>query len=209
MNYLYTPTSPVTTPAIGPYFAVGNECCNGGMSNDVDAITKVTWDYTDQLPAGVNVNSVSYTITSTNPNLISLTNEVLTGNTATFMVSGGVAGASYLIESMAFLSDGQVWVDKITVTVTQCGGQQTLPPSMPIIGNGISMEALPVLAVNTLPTLSYVADNNIMVLFVNGQAFFPIGPQAAFTVNSQTITWTSTIYSLTPGAAVIALYTHL
>ena len=122
MNYPYPiPGSPFAAPVYtGPYFAVGNECCGGGMTNDIDAKTKVMLDYTNQLSAGVNVTSITYTVTPFSDQMLMLSGEVLTSPTAFLMVSGGAIGQGYSIEILATLSDGQVWVDHITVNVMDC-----------------------------------------------------------------------------------------
>lgn len=398
MTYPYPiPGSSTATPVYtGPYFAVGNECCGGGYSQDVAAKVKVTLDYTSELPLGVNVASIIYTITPVGDEMILISNQVLTANVATFMVSGGVVGFNYGIEALATLSDGQIWVDHITVSITDCGanvsssggstllstfgplvisntlyyaatseqtvfnlsvpdkfghtgvladhnvlvyeagGRQvpydnynvsvgantvtfisplsvgeiavfdivnppppapvipppillesgiisttlyytgvqgqtvfslgipdefgnvgemtangvqvyrsgnrltftdgytldvtnnrvtlvypagddepiiieltTVPPTAAVIGIVIKMEALTITVANTIPALSYAPNGVMMMLFVNGTAFFSIGPNPAFTVSGNVLTWVSTLYSLPPGAAVIAVYTHV
>lgn len=121
MTYPYPIPGGTTTPAFtGPYFQVGNECCGGGMTNDIDAKTKVMLDYTNELPSGVNVSSVAYTLRPAIDEMLLISNQT-TGNSPTFMVSGGDVGVTFTIEALATLSDGQIWVDHITVTVTDCG----------------------------------------------------------------------------------------
>ena len=132
MNYPYPiPGSSTAAPVYtGPYFQVGNECCNGGMTNDIDAVTKVVFDYTSQLPAGVGVASVAYEVTPSSDEMLVLTNKTLVTNVASFMVSGGAVGQSYSIEALASLYDGQVWVDHITVNVTDCDSSATYNPNL-------------------------------------------------------------------------------
>ena len=72
------------------------------MTNDIDAITKVTFDYTNQLPAGVSYNSVIYEVTPPIDQMLVLTNKVLTSPIATFMVGGGGVGQSYSVEAIAY-----------------------------------------------------------------------------------------------------------
>ena len=85
----------------------------------------------------------------------------------------------------------------------------TVPPTAAVVGMIIKTEVLPITMPNIIPALSYPPNGVMMMLFVNGMAFFSIGPQAAFTVSSNMITWTSTLFSLPVGAAVIAVYTHV
>ena len=85
----------------------------------------------------------------------------------------------------------------------------TVPPTAAVIGIVIKMEALTITVANTIPALSYAPNGVMMMLFVNGTAFFSIGPNPAFTVSGNVLTWVSTLYSLPPGAAVIAVYTHV
>ena len=145
MNYPYPiPGSSSAAPVYtGPYFQVGNECCNGGMTNDIDAVTKVVFDYTYQLPSGVNVNTIAYEVTPSVDQMLVVSNKVLSGNIATFMVSGGTVGQSYSIETLATLSDGQVWVDHIAVMVTDCDANIG-------VGNGLLFTYGPIVLANTL-----------------------------------------------------------
>ena len=67
-------------------------------------------------------------------------------------------------------------------------------------------EALTITTTNVFPALQRTPDNVVFTLFVDGRPFFPIGPAAAFTISGNMITWTSTTYSVPPGAEVIAQY---
>ena len=49
------------------------------------------------------------------------------------------------------------------------------------------MDTLPITTINVIPNLSYPPNGTMMILFVNGIAFFPIGPQASFTISGQYI----------------------
>ena len=400
MNYPFI-RIPGVTVAAGPTptFAVGNTasaplCCNdcaeGTMSVDYAAKTKINFDYTAALPAGVNVNTVQYSVTQPDVNMLVVTDVTLQSNVSSFQVSGGEVGTSYTVEGSAVLSTGELWIDRIVVTVTACGvtpytgpdllygpgpviisstlyytakdkqilfslgtpdnfgrnglladanvnvyvngsrlvpshdyiidvpnnkitltrpagvGESvtfdlltptTLPPpiseavagmtlyyhavaeqtvfplDVPDINNNIAiigtnsvlvyrngnrqvpgdtytvqaeantitftyplgvgdevvfdlmlpasfppqisqaaMEALTisseVVTGGTLPPLSYAFDGSVITLFINGQAFSPIGPSIAFVVVGKVITWQSTLYSIPAGAAVIAVYTH-
>jgi hypothetical protein len=131
------------TPYPGPYFAVGNECCNGCMSNDLNARTLVAFDYTNQLPVGVNVTSIAYSVSPVQVGGLLITNQTLVSNIATFMVSEGFVGQQYILEAVAQLSDGEIWVDKITVTVTDC-------LATPFVGPGLLYGTAPVIISKTL-----------------------------------------------------------
>jgi hypothetical protein len=391
MNYPYAIPGTGAAPLPDNYFYVGNECCGSCVSKDFAATVKVYFDYTSELPSGVNVSSVTYSITPAIDQMIVLSNKTLNANIASFLIGDGVTGQRYVIEATAQLSDGQVWIDSISVSVVACivtpttawlaplgpvqisetlyylataeqtifplstpdqfnqtsmlvdsnvlvyaGGDRqvpvddytlnvaaneiiflqpltvgeevvfdlvTVPPPIPppiqlnsaiiattlyyiatagqtvfylatpdefnniaSIGNNsllvflngtrlvhtdsytvdvpnnrvilsypagvgesvifdlvapapaplppptvpgtIKMEALAITVANFIPNLTYVPDGNMLVLFVNGTAFFPIGPDKAFTYTGKTLAWTSTVYSLPVGATVIAVYTH-
>ena len=82
-------------------------------------------------------------------------------------------------------------------------------PIAAVTGMIIKTEALTITALNMIPPLSYPPNGVMTMLFVNGVALFSIGPNPAFTVSSNMLTWVSTLYSLPVGAAVIAVYTHV
>ena len=400
MNYPYP--IPGVTVAAGPTptFDVGNTasaplCCNdcaeGTMSVDYAAKTKINFNYTAALPAGVNVNTVQYSVTQPDANMLVVTDVTLQSNVSSFQVSSGEVGTSYIVEASAAISTGELWIDRIVVTVTACGvtpytgpeilygpgpviisstlyytaadkqtvfnlstpdnfgrnglladanvsvyangsrfmpsydyvidvpnnkitllrpagvgqsvtfdiltpttlpppisevvagmtlyyhavaGQMVFPLDVPDINNNIAiigtnsvlvyrngnrqvpgdtytvqaeantitfayplgagdevvfdmmlpassvppqssqvyMEALTISSVvaagGTLPPLSYAFDGSVITLFIDGQAFSPIGPSIAFIVVGKVITWQSTLYSIPVGAAVIAVYTH-
>ena len=69
------------------------------------------------------------------------------------------------------------------------------------------MEALSIVTINVLPDLARTPDGSILILFVDGRPFFAIGPSPGFTVLGKALTWISTLYSVPPGAEVIAVYT--
>jgi hypothetical protein len=81
-------------------------------------------------------------------------------------------------------------------------------PAGPGGGMLIAMDALPISILNTIPPLSFAPDNVVLMLTINGTTFFAVGSQAAFTVSGNTLTWTSTLFSIPVGAAVIAVYSH-
>ena len=72
---------------------------------------------------------------------------------------------------------------------------------------GVSMEPVAVLSQNTLANLANFPDRQLLQLYVNGQAFFPVGSAPDFSVTGQVITWLNTFYGIDPGATVIAVYT--
>ena len=83
----------------------------------------------------------------------------------------------------------------------------TLPPPPPILSGTIpKMENLTITTLNIIPNLSFAPDGAMLMLFVNGAAFFP---PTAFTVSGNTLTWVNPFFSVPPGAAVIAVYTHV
>lgn len=304
MNYPYPiPGGPptVVTGFKGPYFNVGNECCNGCMSNDFEAITKVMFDYTSQLSTGVNVTDITYSVSSNDVNQLTVSDSTLAGNIATFMVSRGTVGASYVVEALATLDNGEMWVDRITVSVTECcadgnapfllgagpvilsktlyyiaSAGQTLfnlstpdvfgqvgimdgnnvlvyvdgdrkvpitdytidayhnqiilvapatagesviidlvemiptPIPTPPLGNiSIFMESLTIIGLNVLSPLTFIPDGSVLMLFINGMAFFPVGPDTAFSMLGKVVVWSSATFSIAPGAAVVAVYTHV
>jgi hypothetical protein len=113
------------------------------MSNDLNARTLVAFDYTNQLPVGVNVTSIAYSVAPVQVGGLLVTNQTLVSNIATFMVSGGFVAQQYILEAIAQLSDGEIWVDKITVTVTDC-------LATPFVGPGILYGTAPVIVSKSL-----------------------------------------------------------
>jgi hypothetical protein len=312
MTFPYPIPGVTAPPPMGPYYQVGNlasgpdgccDCANGQLTVDVSAKTLITFDYTQQLPTGVTIETIAYDVAQMAVEMLVVTDITLVGSISTFQVSGGVVGTSYVITATTKLSSGEIWIDRIVVTVQSCNlapytgpgllygpapviisstlyykaianqivfdlgipdqfgrvgllsgnnvnvystgdrivpiydylvsvannqitlltptvvGQEIVidilsvppPPSPPAppLGAAIKMEYLPIATINVIPPLSYAPDGNVMMLFVSGTAFFPIGPDIAFTISDNTLTWVSTIYSVPPGAAVIAVYTHV
>ena len=70
-----------------------------------------------------------------------------------------------------------------------------------------TIEAVTVTGTNTLAPLVHYPTSFVM-LIVNGQMFFPIGSQPAFSVTANTVTWTSAFYNIQPTDDVIALYVY-
>jgi hypothetical protein len=198
MNYPYP--LPNSIPAFtGPYFQVGNECCNGGMTNDINAKTKVMLDYTSQLPAGVTVTNITYEITPPSDQMLLLSNTILSSPTATFMVSQGGIGQTYSVEAIATLSDGQIWVDHIAVSVTDCDAG---------IGSGLLFAYSPIVIANTLyynaatsQTVFHLSDpdefgrvgslsNSNVLVYLNGLRKEPVDDYTV-SVNHNTVTFMS------------------
>jgi hypothetical protein len=76
------------------------------------------------------------------------------------------------------------------------------------IESAIRMDSLTITTENILPPLSYTPDGQMMILFVNRTAFFAAAVPPDFVLSGNTIIWESTLYSVPPGAQVIAVYTH-
>jgi hypothetical protein len=68
-------------------------------------------------------------------------------------------------------------------------------------------DILTITALNSLPRLSQIPNEQVFTLFVEGRPFFLSAASPAFTLSGNLITWTSTIYSVEPGAEVVAQYT--
>jgi hypothetical protein len=80
------------------------------------------------------------------------------------------------------------------------------PPTAGTVGSGanLSNEPVTVTATNTFAALHHNADGNIGILFVNGLGFS--APDVLF--SGTTITWYSTVYSVTSGDTVFAFYSY-
>lgn len=72
----------------------------------------------------------------------------------------------------------------------------------------IKMEALTISVINTIPALSETYSGNMFLLIVNGMTFVPVGSPAPFSVSGKTITWTSTVWAVSPGDTVVAVYSY-
>lgn len=70
----------------------------------------------------------------------------------------------------------------------------------------LRMDSLIIATLNVLPPLSYAVDGILLILFVNGQAFFAQGANPAFTFAGNRLTWISSAWSVLPGAEVCAVY---
>ena len=85
----------------------------------------------------------------------------------------------------------------------------TTPPPVPVLVDiAFKSEALNITTVNVIPALSYPPNGVLTTLYINGLAFFSIGSQASFTISGNVLTWTSTMFSIPVGAAVVAVYTY-
>jgi hypothetical protein len=70
-----------------------------------------------------------------------------------------------------------------------------------------NMEPLTIATANVIPPLSYPPVGGLLMLVVNGATFTP--DDGSFTYSGNTITWTSTIYSVNPGDTVVAIYSYM
>lgn len=197
MNYPYAIPG-TTAPFTGPYFEVGNECCDGGMSNDINAKTLVMFDYTGQLTTGTNVNSVAYTVTPTTVPPLLISGESLTSNVSTFYVSGGIIGQQYVVESSAQISTGEIWIDKILVTVTDClatpytgpgilygSGPVVLSKSLYYIATS-AQTVFPLSVADHLGQTGLLASSNVTV-YTNGSRLVPGDSYTVDVINNQII----------------------
>jgi hypothetical protein len=75
------------------------------------------------------------------------------------------------------------------------------------LASAIKTELLTIVTENIIPALSQVPDGQMTLLFVNGWAFADVS--GAFSVSGNAITWLSTIFSVNPGAEVVACYTYV
>jgi hypothetical protein len=94
------------------------------------------------------------------------------------------------------------------VSSTSTGPPGPPGPAGPGGGMLIAMDVLPISTLNTIPPLSFAPDGVVLMLMISGTSFFAVGPEASFTVSGNVLTWMSTLFSIPPGAAVIAVYTH-
>ena len=72
----------------------------------------------------------------------------------------------------------------------------------------ISIEPVTVTGINTLAPLLHTPITGIIMICINGTAFFTVGSQAAFTVTGNVVTWTSSVYDINLGDDVVALYAY-
>ena len=73
------------------------------------------------------------------------------------------------------------------------------------------LEELTIVTNNVIPQLSYsYATGGKAVVYVNGQAFFPLGATPAFTINGTTVTWSAANsgVTITPSDTVVVEYAH-
>ena len=100
-------------------------------------------------------------------------------------------------------------VEFVAISVNAFGAGPTGPTGATGATNGlIKMEQLAVTSTNTISNLTYSTNNNLMILYVNGTAYFPIGTSPSFSVSGNAITWLSTYVSVTTYDTVVAVYSH-
>jgi hypothetical protein len=71
------------------------------------------------------------------------------------------------------------------------------------------MEPLVITDFNVIPPLSKEYAPGMFVLYVNGMAFSPVGDNPPVSVSGTTVTWLSPFWTVSPGDAVVAVYTYL
>jgi hypothetical protein len=98
------------------------------------------------------------------------------------------------------MSNGLVVFNQWT-PIPSCGGgsDMLIPMSEPVT----------VTALNTFAPLSQTPFPGPITLTVNGRSFFSVGPDAAFSVNGQQLTWISETFSVNPGDEVVAVYYYV
>ena len=153
MNYPYPIPGSGGTPVQSPenWFHVGNECCNGSIWKDVEATVRIFFDYSDAManvPGGNTITSVTLEVTTVGDGMITVFSPSMNGEVKAFLVSGGVVGGQYGIEAVAALTDGQVWIDHITVNITDC-------TAGPATSGGMLLSTLGPIAISN--TLYYAA----------------------------------------------------
>ena len=154
MNYPYPIPGSSGTPVQSPenWFVVGNECCNGSVWKDVEATVRVFFDYSQAMAnviGGNTITSVTLEIITIGDGMITIPSQSFASNVKSFLVTGGVVGAQYGIEATALLTDGQVWIDHITVNITDCGA------NIPSTAGGMFLSTFGPLAISN--TLYYAA----------------------------------------------------
>lgn len=93
------------------------------------------------------------------------------------------------------------------LTIRVNGSDFSFPP--PAL-TAVKQELIPVTSENTLSSLSIVPNSGMMVLYVNGQAIFPLGANPPFTRNGANLTWSAANagYALETTDTVVAVYTY-
>jgi hypothetical protein len=74
--------------------------------------------------------------------------------------------------------------------------------------SAIRMDVLQITTQNVFPSLGYVPDGAMIILFVNRTAFFAAALPPDFIMSGATILWQNAHYSVPPGAQVTAVYTY-
>jgi hypothetical protein len=88
--------------------------------------------------------------------------------------------------------------DEVVATYTVAGGGSG--------GGGMQEDVLTITTLNVIPPLSAIPSGTAFTLFVDGRPFFLGVASPAFSILGVTITWISTIWSVNPGAEVVAVY---
>ena len=104
-------------------------------------ITPMRWR---MFTGGNTITSVTLEVITVGDGVITIPSQSIAGNIKQFLVAGGVVGGQYGIEAVALLTDGQVWIDHITVYITDC-------TTAPAISGGMLLSTMgPIAISNTL-----------------------------------------------------------
>jgi hypothetical protein len=187
MNYPYPIPGSGSSPVQSPenYFHVGNICCNGSVHKDDEATVRVFFDYSQAMAnviGGNTITNVVLTVTTIGDEVITIPSQSFVNNVKSFLVVGGQVGGQYGIEAVAELTDGQVWVDNITVVVTDCtsalsisGGTLLSTFGPLVISNTLYYTAMAGQTIFILSTpdkfghVGVLADSNVLVYEAGGR----------------------------------------
>ena len=111
-----------------------------------------------------------------------------------------------LTAALSLTGQEQIWAVQNGSDVRLTTGQIA---ALAVVGGVISIESVTVTGLNTLAPLVYTPTTAFTLLCINNSSvFFAVGPQAAFTVAGNNLTWISTVYNVQTSDNVIAIYTH-
>lgn len=108
----------------------------GAYDKPLDALTHISVDYSKLVPAVV-VNTYTFRVHPGGEPQLRITTPLLTSNTLTFMVQGGIGGRNYTMTINVRLASGELRSDVLTVNVL---GEDCSPCQIvqPLINNGIT-----------------------------------------------------------------------
>ena len=168
-------------------------------------------------PAAVNVNRVIslYYVASAAQEIFSLATPDRFGNTAELAVGMTVDATAGGIRLA--LDDGTGY-GGYTVTIVEdvvtllspagAGEQIIIDVYENLAEQGIEMDGLTISTQNVIPPLSKAPNGELLILFVNGYPFFPVGSLPSFTYTGTTLTWISLTANVPVGASVFAVYSY-